>query len=65
MIDGDELARQVRYGERSAEEIVRDAIRAIEALDPALNAVIHRRFEKAIEEARAPRAVHWPACRSS
>lgn len=56
MIDGVELARQVRCGERSAEEIVRDAIRAIEARDPALNAVLHRRFEKALDEARAPRS---------
>ncbi len=56
MIDGVELARQVRCGERSAEEVVLDAIHAIEARDPALNAVIHRRFEKALDEARAPRS---------
>jgi len=47
------LAAQIRRGERSAAEVVAEAIAAIEALDPALNAVIHRRFEKAIAEAKA------------
>lgn len=56
MLDAVELARQVRSRERSAEEIVRESIRTIEALDPDLNAVIHPRFEKALDEARAPLA---------
>lgn len=53
MIDAVELARQVRGRERSPVEIVEEAIRTIEALDPELNAVIHPRFEKARAEARA------------
>lgn len=50
-----ELARLVARRERSPEEIVLEAIGRIEAGNPGLNAVIHPRFERALEEARA-----WP-----
>mgnify|MGYP000741515438 CR=1 FL=1 len=53
MIDAVELARQVRCRERSPVELVEESICTIEALDPDLNAVIHPRFEKARDEARA------------
>lgn len=55
----DELARMdavaqaalVRDGEATPVELVQAAIDRIEALDPELNAVIHRRFERALTEA--------------
>ena len=58
MTDTDALAiaDQVRRRDRSPAEVVSDAIRRIECLDPALNAVIHPRFEKAVAEAKV-----WPS----
>jgi amidase len=44
----------VRRGEASPFELVEAAIRRIEAVDPQLNAVIHRRFERALAEAADP-----------
>jgi amidase len=54
--DDDALAQaeRVRTGEVSPLELVDDAIARIEKLDPQINAVIHRRFEKAREEAKGP-----------
>ncbi|MBW2390740.1 MAG: amidase [Deltaproteobacteria bacterium] len=46
------LAALVASGEVSASELVETAISAIEELDPALNAVIHKSYERAREEAR-------------
>lgn len=46
------LAERVRAGEVAPVELVDLAIEAIEAIDPKLNAVIHRCFERAREEAR-------------
>ena len=43
--DGVAIAAAVRSGEVSAPEIAEAAIRAIEALNPALNAVIHTRYD--------------------
>lgn len=43
--DGVAIAAAVRLGEVSAPEIAEAAIRAIEALNPALNAVIHTRYD--------------------
>ncbi|MBK7948100.1 MAG: amidase [Deltaproteobacteria bacterium] len=51
--DAREIAAQIRGRERSAADVVGEAIRRIEALDPALNAVVHPRFEKALDEASA------------
>lgn len=45
------LADLIRRGELSPIELMDDTIERIEHLDPDLNAVIHRRFEKAREEA--------------
>lgn len=53
MSDALPLAAQIRRRERSAGEVVREAIGRIEALDGRLNAVIHRRFERALGEAAA------------
>ncbi|NUP67281.1 MAG: amidase [Nonomuraea sp.] len=43
-------ARAVRDGQVSARELTRAAIDAIEAHDGELNAVVHRRFERALAE---------------
>jgi amidase len=45
-------AEVVRTGRASPLELVDAAIERIEKLDPAVNAVIHRRFERARDEAR-------------
>jgi len=50
--DATELARRVRAGEVSPTELVDQAIGAIESVDPQLNAVVHRMFEKAREQAK-------------
>ena len=49
--DGLGLAALVRAGEVSAGELVEAAISLIEERDPALNAVVHRMFERARENA--------------
>lgn len=51
-LDATALAALVRAGELSPEELSEQAIRRIEALDPALNAVIIPTFHKARAEAR-------------
>ncbi len=61
MVDRDELhwvdamgqAELVRSGEVSAAELTELAIARIERLDPSVNAVVFRRFERAREEAAA------------
>jgi amidase len=50
-LDATAQAELVRRGEVSAVELVDAAMARIEALDPSLNAVIHRRFERARDEA--------------
>jgi amidase len=52
-LDAVAQADLVRRGEVSPAELVEAAIARIEALDPDVNAVIHRRFERALEEARS------------
>ncbi|MEZ4331045.1 MAG: amidase [Myxococcota bacterium] len=52
-MDALELVDRIRRGACSAEEVVADAIGRIEQSDPRINAVIHRRFERALAEARA------------
>ena len=52
-LDATEQAELVRSGEVAAVELVDAAIARIELLDPRLNAVILRRFERVREEARA------------
>lgn len=51
LMDAVAQAALVRDGEASPVELVQAAIDRIEALDPKLNAVIHRRFERALAEA--------------
>lgn len=46
------LAELVKQGEISPEELVETAIRQIGEINPAINAVIHRRFEEARSEAK-------------
>lgn len=48
------LAELVRSGQAKPVELVEAAIARIEALDPHLNAVIHRRFERALDAAASP-----------
>ncbi|NOY27719.1 MAG: amidase, partial [Oligoflexia bacterium] len=45
--DATELARRVRDGELSPAELVETAITSIEAVDPALDAVVHRMYDQA------------------
>jgi amidase len=52
-LDGTALAQMVRKGEVSPLELIDAAIDRIERLNPELNAVIHPRFERARDEAKA------------
>ncbi len=53
-------AELVRRGQVSPRELVEAAVARIERLDPELNAVIHRRFERALEEAASPALPEGP-----
>jgi len=52
--DGLGLGKLVCQGEISALELVEESIRRIEAINPALNAVIHKAYDSAREIARGP-----------
>ena len=52
-MDATEQASRVRAGEIDPVELLEAAIRRIEALNPALNAVIHKIYDKARELARS------------
>ncbi|MEV3927761.1 amidase [Actinomadura coerulea] len=52
--DATELATLVRTGEVSPRELVEAAIAGIEETDPALNFMVHRRFEEALADADGP-----------
>ncbi|MCO8277520.1 amidase [Actinoplanes sp. TRM 88003] len=52
--DATALAALVATGQASPTELVTAAIGRIEELDGRLNAVVHRRFEQALEEAAGP-----------
>jgi len=54
--DATSLAELVRRGEMTSRELVEAAIARIELRDPVLNAVVWRRFEEALVDARAPQA---------
>jgi len=54
-LDATAQAQLVAAKRLSAVELVEAAIGAIERLNPTLNAVIHTRYEAALEEARSPR----------
>jgi len=54
MPDATELAALVRSGQAAPSELVEDAIERVQRLDPAINAVIHQRFEAARAEAAGP-----------
>lgn len=47
------LARMIRQREVSPVEVVREHIERIDAVNPAINAVVAERFEAALDEARA------------
>lgn len=53
-LDGLALAALVRAGDVEATELVELAIRAIERVDPQLNAVVHRMYERARQQASSP-----------
>ena len=53
-LDAVDVASLVCRGEVHPRELVEAAIERIEARDPAINAVVHRRFERAREEAAGP-----------
>jgi amidase len=50
-MDATDQAALVRRGEATARELVEAAIARVEALNPTLNAVIHTRFDRALDEA--------------
>ena len=52
-LDATDQAALVRSGEVSATELVQAAIDRAEAVNGQLNAIIHPRYEKALEEAAA------------
>lgn len=52
LVDAVGQAKLVARGELKPVELVEAAVRRIEQIDPTLNAVIHRRFERAMDEAR-------------
>src|SRR6185312_9241677 len=52
--DATALAALVASGQASPTDLVTAAIGRIEELDGQLNAVVHRRFERALEEAAGP-----------
>ncbi|MGH3454435.1 MAG: amidase [Nocardioidaceae bacterium] len=56
VLDQDAVAQAdlVRRGEITAEELVAGAIARIEALDPVINAVVIREFDRAVDAARRP-----------
>ena len=64
--DGLGLAALVQRGEVSAAELLEAAIARIEAHNPALNAVVRKRYERGPRRGRAgrPRRRRSPACRS-
>jgi amidase len=53
-LDAAALAQLVRRGDVHPRELVEAAIERIEALDPVLNAVIHRQFDRARRDAAGP-----------
>lgn len=50
-VDASAQAEAVRSGEVSPQELVEEAISKIEELNPRLNAVVSKRYERALEEA--------------
>jgi len=53
--DAVSLAELVRTGQVSARELVTASIEHVESLNPQLNAVVHKMFDAALEQADAPR----------
>ena len=51
-VSGKELARRLRQGKISAQELVEEYIRKMKAVNPRLNAVVCDRYDMAREEAR-------------
>ncbi|WP_235735360.1 amidase [Nocardioides alcanivorans] len=51
-VDAIAQAELVRTGQISAIELVEAAIERIEAVDPEINSVVHRRYDQALDEAR-------------
>ena len=54
LADATELLRQIRSGERSSKDIVREHLDRIEREHPKLNAATHVFGEKALAEAQNP-----------
>ncbi len=54
LYDGLAVAELVRRREISPRDAVQSSIRRIEALNPRLNAVVHRMFERALSDAEGP-----------
>src|SRR5262245_17390002 len=48
------LAELIRTKQITPHELIRDTIRKIEAVNPKLNAVIHKTYESALEQASQP-----------
>ena len=52
--DATSLAELVRTGQVSARELVLASIENIEELNPKLNAVVHKMYDRALDQARSP-----------
>lgn len=52
--DATSLAELVRSGQVSARELVLDSIENIETLNPKLNAVVHKMYDRALKQAQSP-----------
>lgn len=59
-LDATSQAQLVQRGEATPAELVAAAVERVQRLNPALNAVIHERFERALDEARRVRADDGP-----
>src|SRR5262245_7499419 len=54
LLDATSQAALVRDGDVKPRELVEAAVARVEAVNPTVNAVIHERFERALDEATEP-----------
>ena len=64
-MDAHDQAALVRAGDATPLELVDAAIARVEAVNPALNAVVHERFERAREKPATRPPARSAACPSS
>lgn len=59
-IDATEYAAKIKSGEVSSSELVQAAITKAQRLNPTINAIVHERYDKALEEASSPSLAETP-----